>query len=298
MDAIHESSLAATHPKPSHEVALTSFIYRIFGGRTRSQIKCSQCSYESNTYEPFLNLSLEVTRASTVDRALEKFTEGEVLDGANKYRCSRQNSPVRAVKRMTVESPPNILVLQLKRFEYMHSGRKIDKRVEYGTSLDMAPYMSQRPATGRLVYDLYAVLVHSGHSLHSGHYVAYVKGASGNWFCCDDHHVAPVGERHVLAQKAYILFYIKRPVRETTKSSAAKQVNETKDKKRILDTQPLETSTRQKVEKARSLQVVSTPHENPSDKENEMIVRPQKSRLQAMQPKEKNKIVLKSTCMK
>ena len=39
LDAMHESSLRGLSPKPSAELALTSFIYRIFGGRIRSQAR-------------------------------------------------------------------------------------------------------------------------------------------------------------------------------------------------------------------------------------------------------------------
>lgn len=60
------------------------------------------------------------------------------------------------------------------------------------------------------MYDLYAVLVHLGHSLHSGHYVCYVKAGNGTWHLCDDHRVVPVSQRVVEGQSAYILFYIKR----------------------------------------------------------------------------------------
>lgn len=38
LDAMHEASIAGITPKPSPELAQTSFIYRIFGGRMRSQV--------------------------------------------------------------------------------------------------------------------------------------------------------------------------------------------------------------------------------------------------------------------
>ncbi|KAI7838812.1 hypothetical protein COHA_007427 [Chlorella ohadii] len=128
LDAMHEASIAHMQPKPPPEVAHTSFIYRIFGGRMRSQVKCSECGYESNTYDPCIDLSLEITRAQTVKRALERFTAGEALDGANKYKCPKQQKAVRAVKRMTVDAAPNVLMIQLKRFEFSFSGHKISKK--------------------------------------------------------------------------------------------------------------------------------------------------------------------------
>lgn len=41
-------------------------------------------------------------------------------------------------------------------------------------------------------YSLYGVLVHSGHSVHSGHYFAFVKGPNGLWHQLDDNHVSQV----------------------------------------------------------------------------------------------------------
>ena len=38
LDAIHECSIAGMNPKPAPELAHTSFVYRIFAGRIRSQV--------------------------------------------------------------------------------------------------------------------------------------------------------------------------------------------------------------------------------------------------------------------
>ena len=52
-----------------------------------------------------------------------------MLDGANKYKCPKQGKAVQAVKRMSVDLPPNVLMVQLKRFEFSLSGHKISKKV-------------------------------------------------------------------------------------------------------------------------------------------------------------------------
>lgn len=58
------------------------------------QIKCHGVDYESSTYEAFMDLSLEINRASGVQRALQHFTAKELLDGDNKYRCPKNNKLV------------------------------------------------------------------------------------------------------------------------------------------------------------------------------------------------------------
>lgn len=72
-----------------------------------------------------------------------------------------------------------------------------------------------------MLYDLYAVLVHHGHSLHSGHYVSFVKAGNGIWHHCDDHRVAQVSERMVEGQQAYILFYVRRQPKGGKQAAAA-----------------------------------------------------------------------------
>jgi ubiquitin carboxyl-terminal hydrolase 36/42 len=64
-------------------------------------------------------------------------------------------------------------------------------QVEFDTELDMAPYMSNRRSEPQL-YELFGVLVHAGHSVHSGHYYCFVRGPNGLWHQMDDNHVSQV----------------------------------------------------------------------------------------------------------
>lgn len=54
------------------------------------QVKCCECGYESNTVDDFLHISLEITRAHSLTKALQRFTTGEYLDQENKYKCPKQ----------------------------------------------------------------------------------------------------------------------------------------------------------------------------------------------------------------
>lgn len=64
-------------------------------------------------------------------------------------------------------------------------------QVDFLTELDLAPFMSNRRGPPQ-AYSLYGVLVHSGHSVHSGHYFAFVKAPNGLWHQLDDNHVSQV----------------------------------------------------------------------------------------------------------
>ena len=65
-------------------------------------------------------------------------------------------------------------------------------QVDFETELNIAPYMSNRRA-GPQLYELFGVLVHAGHSVHSGHYYCFVRGPNGIWHHMDDTRVSQVG---------------------------------------------------------------------------------------------------------
>lgn len=72
-------------------------------GPCNHQVKCTECQFESCRSDPFLDISLEINRASSVARALQRFTAAEYLEGDNKYKCPKQRKAVRAAKRMAIE---------------------------------------------------------------------------------------------------------------------------------------------------------------------------------------------------
>jgi uncharacterized UBP type Zn finger protein len=55
-------------------------------------------------------------------------------------------------------------------------------------------------------YSLYAVIVHEGSSIASGHYVCFVK-LEGQWLLCSDEKVQAVSSKLVQCQQPYVLLY-------------------------------------------------------------------------------------------
>jgi ubiquitin carboxyl-terminal hydrolase 36/42 len=94
----------------------TSIIHQIFGAHLRSQVKCASCHHESNTTDPFLDLSLEI-KGSTLDQCLAAFTAPEKLDCDNQYKCEKCHKQTSATKRFTIQTAPYILTVQFKRFK-------------------------------------------------------------------------------------------------------------------------------------------------------------------------------------
>nr|XP_038042856.1 ubiquitin carboxyl-terminal hydrolase 42 isoform X4 [Anas platyrhynchos] len=207
VDAMQKACLNGS-TKLDRSSQATTIIHQIFGGFLRSRVKCLNCKAVSDTYEAFLDITLDIKAVSSVTRALELFVKPEQLDGENCYKCSKCKKMVPASKRFTIHRSSNVLTISLKRFANF-TGGKINKEVKYPEYLDLRAYMSQSIGEP-LLYALYAVLVHNGINCHAGHYVCYIKAGNGLWYQMNDANVVRTDIKTVLGQQAYLLFYIRR----------------------------------------------------------------------------------------
>lgn len=185
----------------------TSIIHAIFGGILQSQVHCQKCFHESDTFDPFLDLSLDIKGCQTLEKALQRFCRKEILDVSNQYRCDKCKKLSQAHKQFTIFSVPNVAVLHLKRFD--HFGNKINRHIQFPENIELNSFMSRRSEKDQEIfkYSLYGVLVHMGGSVHSGHYYCFIKSPSGIWYEMNDECVQQVSLKNVLKQHAYILFY-------------------------------------------------------------------------------------------
>eukprot|EP00040_Diaphanoeca_grandis_P020596 m.109526 g.109526 ORF g.109526 m.109526 type:complete len:478 (+) comp27964_c0_seq1:165-1598(+) len=212
----------------------SSPILDCFGGQLRSTLCCTQCGYESNTWDPFLDLSLPFPdegpatasgsgfahRRADQDRAshhilscFERFTKDEVMDGDEMPRCDGCKNRCKCVKSLRIEVLPPVLVVHIKRFSYTSiRGSKISKQVDFPLeALTLKQFCTSESDSSRSVYDLYAVSNHYG-NLRGGHYTAYCKHPSidNHWFEFDDSHVRVAKDSMIGGPEAYVLFYRRR----------------------------------------------------------------------------------------
>ncbi|GAA5864385.1 hypothetical protein JCM8547_005806 [Rhodosporidiobolus lusitaniae] len=217
LNLLHSSSPSSTD---NPALPCPCIIHRTFSGSLRSAITCGRCGHQSETLEPFLDLSLDIrdrakgTVCETVRGCLESFTSPEKLP--SEYDCAACGPGVpSANKRLSLKSLPNVLCIQLKRFEHTSTSSKLDAPVQYPLKLDMAPFLSSNidyPAAAKSnplnvssKYNLTSVVAHEG-TLSQGHYTAYVRGIDDYW-AVDDDKVRRVRISDVLAAKAYLLVY-------------------------------------------------------------------------------------------
>lgn len=198
----------------------TSPIYSILSGWLQNTIHCLQCNTKTNTYEQFLDLSLEITSSTSILQSLQQFTSIESLYDKNAYACDICKTKVSAEKSIKLHKLPNVLCISLKRFKLTNTSYmgyqdscKVHHYVEYPLELDILPYISSSSNMiidkEYYIYNLTSIIVHVG-NLYGGHYYAYIQSQDNQWYRMDDEDVQNVSLQEVLQQKVYMLFYNKK----------------------------------------------------------------------------------------
>ncbi|SNX82659.1 related to ubiquitin carboxyl-terminal hydrolase 36 [Melanopsichium pennsylvanicum] len=208
LEALQQSCLARAPKslKPDHPVRHTTFVHKTFGGKLRSRVTCHACGHNSDTFDPFMDLSLDMRKGiNCLTDAFRAFVAKDSLSGSEKYKCDKCKRKVDATKQFTIHTAPPALTVHLKRFTIF--GTKISRQIAFDETLNIAPYMSVNKAPER--YRLYAVVHHYGSGPSSGHYVASVRSPNGRWTKMDDSYASEMGRSGPINdQSAYILFYL------------------------------------------------------------------------------------------
>ncbi|XP_020189003.1 ubiquitin carboxyl-terminal hydrolase 21 [Aegilops tauschii subsp. strangulata] len=210
LDNLHKCTLDPKSKGKPSSFDEESIVKQVFGGRLKSQLTCRDCGHCSETFEPFLDLSLEIDQVDDLVAALESFTKVEqVGDDENKLTCESCKVQVCKDKRLVLDKAPDVIAFQLKRFTTLdNSIEKIDKHVAYPSELDLKPFHNN-PDKEELMYDLYGVVEHSGLPNY-GHYVCTIRSSPSTWHLMNDSNVDSITETCALNQEAYILFYVRQ----------------------------------------------------------------------------------------
>lgn len=175
---------------------------KLFCGKVRTYISCINVAYVSQRVEDFWDIQLNVSGNKTLEESFKDYVQVEVMNGENQYFATDEFKLQDANKGVIFESFPEVLHLQLKRFQYdieRDAMMKINDRYEFPETFDAAPYLaSEADRSESWIYQLHGVLVHSG-DLNAGHYYAFIKPNKDGWFYkYDDDKVTKATMREVL----------------------------------------------------------------------------------------------------
>ncbi|KAL2062656.1 hypothetical protein VTL71DRAFT_5728 [Oculimacula yallundae] len=175
---------------------------KLFCGKVRTYISCINVEYESRRVEDYWDIQLNVHKNKDIEASFEDYVQVEVMDGENQYFAGDDFKLQDANKGVIFESFPDVLHLQLKRFQYdieRDAMMKINDRYEFPETFDASAYLADgADKSESWVYQLHGVLVHHG-DLNTGHYYAFIKPTKDGWFYkYDDDRVTKATLREVL----------------------------------------------------------------------------------------------------
>ncbi|CDK26959.1 unnamed protein product [Kuraishia capsulata CBS 1993] len=204
----------------------SSPITQLFGGQFRSVLDIPrQRESKSITLDPFMHVQLDISdpKINTLEEAFLNLSAAEEIP----YK-SQQGKDVTAIKQTFIHKLPKVLIIHLKRFEYVPEdsfsfGRieKLKKKIEYGFDLEI-PLESISDSRKRLSskplhrsYKLIGVVYHHGAGAEGGHYtVDVLKSEKNKWLRIDDAAISELSKEEVTenstcedAKSAYILTY-------------------------------------------------------------------------------------------
>lgn len=189
-----------------------SEIWNLFYGIHVSEITDLETGKQLNiTPEPYLMINLPIPSNNKMPSLIDCFdlyVEGEVLDGDNSWFNEETNKKINIRKRIQFWSFPDILIIDLKRFNNRFQKNQILVTFPLD-NLDLSKYVIGYKKEC-YKYELYGICNHSG-SVMGGHYTSFVKNANGNWYHFNDQDVSVVmTPENVITPKAYCLFYRKK----------------------------------------------------------------------------------------
>ncbi|KAJ3677250.1 hypothetical protein LUZ60_002974 [Juncus effusus] len=168
LDRIHDNLVEDQHKSHNNGQGECCIAHRVFSGILRSDVICTQCGFTSTTFDPCIDISLDLDSSQTLNnnnknnnhtnnnnnkqnqivsttlmRCLEKFTRAERLDNEQKFYCQKCKDKKESLKQMSIKRLPLIISFHIKRFEHVKKNlRKVDSCLQFPFQLDMSPYLS------------------------------------------------------------------------------------------------------------------------------------------------------------
>ena len=163
--------------KEKAELSSTANIVQRFLGEKNISLECTVCSTRSVKSECFYDIQLGFTnilekKKIEVTDLLTNYLRSEIMEGENAVNCSKCASKTVTKRQVTIAKDPHCLIVILKMFKFNTISKKTEKIM---TNVNYSQYLKLQALDGLKTYQLYGATIHSGTTMHSGHYYSWVR---------------------------------------------------------------------------------------------------------------------------
>ncbi|XP_045906008.1 ubiquitin carboxyl-terminal hydrolase 1 isoform X2 [Micropterus dolomieu] len=174
---------------------------RLFQGQLVLRTRCLECESFTERREDFQDISVPVlddepsspddpsevspdpkSELKTLKWAITQFASVERIVGEDKYFCETCHHYTEAERSLLFNKTPEVITIHLKRFSANsldldpYAGlSKVNTPLQTPLTLSLDEWCTRPSSTKGQHYELFGVVMHSGVTISSGHYTAYVR---------------------------------------------------------------------------------------------------------------------------
>ncbi|XP_044054356.1 ubiquitin carboxyl-terminal hydrolase 1 isoform X1 [Siniperca chuatsi] len=174
---------------------------RLFQGQLVLRTRCLECESFTERREDFQDISVPVLddepsspddlsevspdpkpELKTLKWAIAQFASVERIAGEDKYFCETCHHYTEAERSLLFDKTPEVITIHLKRFSANsldldpYAGlSKVNTPLQTPLTLSLDEWCTRPSSTKGQPYQLFGVVMHSGVTISSGHYTAYVR---------------------------------------------------------------------------------------------------------------------------
>ncbi|XP_051480459.1 ubiquitin carboxyl-terminal hydrolase 1 isoform X2 [Apus apus] len=198
VESHHEKGTGKEPKKEGTELAVFELVEKLFQGQLVLRTRCLECECFTERREDFQDISVPVqedelskteesseispepkTETKTLKWAISQFASVERIVGEDKYFCENCHHYTEAERSLLFDKMPEVITIHLKcfaasglEFDCYGGLSKINTPLLTPLKLSLEEW-STKPTND--TYGLFAVVMHSGITISSGHYTASVK---------------------------------------------------------------------------------------------------------------------------
>lgn len=185
---------------PKHQESL-DLMERLFQGQLVLRTRCLECESFTERREDFQDISVPVLDdqpsspddlsevspdpkpvLKTLKWAIGQFASVERIVGEDKYFCETCHHYTEAERSLLFDKTPEVITIHLKRFSANgleldpYAGlSKVNTPLQTPLTLSLEEWCTRPSSTKGQRYELFGVIMHSGVTISSGHYTAFVR---------------------------------------------------------------------------------------------------------------------------